>query len=417
MKFYYKFLLLLFCILQFVATHGIHEEEEEEDHDHEDNDDHEHEEKEYATYVNLIGIAAVLVCSALGTILPILLKNKKFFREDTILFSSVKLFGTGVILGVAFIHMLSPANELLTSKYSVTLFNETYTSFSGVFAITGIIITHFIQVYASHFLEENHKHDHIHVHKTSDCGNKSFDNQKDEIIKIEDCEDISNIKITSSDDSNNSNNTEYSSEELTKVGSKEINANSKEWHEKNNKVSLVPAVDNCAANQHEIMHLLEKKEKQIVCYLLEIGISIHSILVGIAFGLERHGLIVLMIALMFHQFFEGVSLSSVFIEAHFKHIRSIIFMIVLYSCTMPIGGIIGVILHTIIKPTSTTYVILQGIIDSVAAGILIYDVLVNILSRHCTSCNWKNTGLLGKNIQLLSFYFGLFVIAIIGVWA
>ena len=92
-------------------------------------------------------------------------------------------------------------------------------------------------------------------------------------------------------------------------------------------------------------------------------------------------------------------------------------MIVLYSCTMPIGGIIGVILHSVIKSTSTAYVVLQGIIDSIAAGILIYDVLVNILSRHCTSFLWKNTGFFGKNIQLLSFYFGLFVIALIGVWA
>ncbi|ORX77535.1 Zinc/iron permease [Anaeromyces robustus] len=274
-------------------------------------------------------------------------KKRSYFKEDTVTFGSVKLFGTGVILGVAFIHMLSPANELLTSQYTFKLFNETYTSFSGAFAIIGILITHFVQVYASHFLKGNHSHDHIH----------------------------------------------------------------------NNKVSIVSAADDCADNQHEILHLLERKERQLVCYLLEIGISLHSVLIGIAFGLETHGLIILMIALMFHQFFEGVSLSSVFIEAHFKHLRSIIFMIILYSLTLPIGGIIGIILRSSIEETSKAYITLQGIVDSVAAGILIYDILVNILSRHCTSCNWKNTSLFGKNIQLLSFYFGLFVIALIGIWA
>jgi len=301
--------------------------------------------------------------------------------------------------------MLSPANELLTSKYTYSLFNEKYTSFAGAFAIIGIIITHLIQVYASHFLSGNHKHDHIHVHHASECGSssRSLRHEKSDIIKLEEG-DISTAHFSSGD--------------LTKTSSKEFDviSNSKEWHERNNKVSLVPA-DDCVANHHEIMHLLEKKERQLVCYLLEIGISFHSVLIGVAFGLERHGLIVLMIALMFHQFFEGVSLSSVFIEAHFKHIRSIIFMIVLYSCTMPIGGIIGLILRNTIEETSKAYITLQGIIDSVAAGILIYDILVNILSRHCTSCNWKNTSFIGKNVQLFAFYLGLFVIALIGIWA
>ncbi|ORX48363.1 Zinc/iron permease [Piromyces finnis] len=402
MKSFYKYLILLFCLLQIVISHGIdHLDDDEDEHDHEEHNEKE-EEKDYASYVTIIGILAVLVCSATGTILPIVFKNKPFFKEDTIFFGSIKLFGTGIILGVAFIHMLSPANELLTSKYTYSLFNEKYTSFAGAFAIVGILITHFVQVYASHFLEGNHKHDHIHVHSTSDCNSsKSLKHEKSEIIKLEEG-DISTVH--------------FSSGNLSKNNSKEFDMNSKEWHEKNNKVSLVPA-DDCVANQHEIMHLLEKKEKQLVCYLLEIGISFHSVLIGVAFGLERHGLIILMIALMFHQFFEGVSLSSIFIEAHFKHIRSIIFMIILYSLTMPIGGIIGLILRSIIEETSKVYCTLQGIIDSIAAGILIYDILVNILSRHCTSCNWKNTSFIGKNIQLFAFYIGLFIIALIGVWA
>lgn len=300
--------------------------------------------------------------------------------------------------------MLSPANELLTSEYTYSLFNEKYTSFSGAFAIIGIIITHFVQVYASHFLEGSHKHDHIHVHSTSDCNSKVLSHEKSDIIKLEEG-DITNCESYSSDETKND------------VYSKGNNGEDKEWHEKNNKVSIVSAVDDCAANQHEILHLMERKERQLVCYLLEIGISFHSVLIGVAFGLESHGLIVLMIALMFHQFFEGVSLSSVFIEAHFKHISAIIFMILLYSCTMPFGGVIGLILRSSLEPSSKVYVTLQGIIDSMAAGILIYDILVNILARHCTSCNWKNKSLIGKNIQLFSFYMGLFIIALIGIWA
>jgi len=190
------------------------------------------------------------------------------------------------------------------------------------------------------------------------------------------------------------------------------------WHSRNSKTETVAAVDGCVEEQHGLLHLIESKEKQMVSYLLEIGISIHSILIGIAFGMTKDSeLIALMIALMFHQFFEGVSLSSVFIEAHFKRNTAIIIMIVVYSLTLPIGAFIGVLIRNAIESTDRLYLTLQGIIDAVAGGILVYDGLVNILSRHCSSSLFKNSSILKKNIQLLAFYIGITVMAVIGIWA
>jgi len=387
----YQFLLYVFLFTQLILAHGIHhhdeEEEEEEGHDHEDHDHDEHEHgKEYPIGYTLIGIAAVLVCSFVGTVLPIIFKNKSFFHENTLLFNSVKLFGTGVILSVAFIHMIIPAGQILSSEYTYKIFNESYTSFTGVFVILGIILTHIIQVYTSHFLSkdsESHKHDH-----DNDNSSKSSDitiSIGDEKKKV-DSDDITNIKDV--------------------------------WHSKNSKTEVVSAVDGCAEEQHGLLHLIENKEKQVISYLLEIGISIHSILIGVAFGMTNDSeLIILMIALMFHQFFEGVSLSSVFIEAHFKRNTAIIIMIIVYSLTLPIGAFIGVIIRNAIESTDRVYLTTQGIIDAVAGGILIYDDLVNILSRHCNSTVFKKSSIPRKNIQLFAFYCGIAVMAIIGIWA
>ncbi|ORY65750.1 Zinc/iron permease, partial [Neocallimastix californiae] len=293
--------------------------------------------------VSIVGIIAVLLCSFLGTILPIIFRNQSFFREDTLFFSCTKLFGTGVIIAVAFIHMVIPAGQILTSKYTYEIFNEKYTSFAGVFAILGIILTHIIQVYTSHFLYKNNDH---HTHQ----------------------------------------NITYSSVSLS-----------------------VDSDDN--KNESEL-------KKQIICYLLEIGISLHSILIGIAFGMTNdEELIVLMVALIFHQFFEGVSLSSVFIEAHFKRFTAIIIMIFVYSLTLPIGAVIGLLIRSAIESTDKVYITTQGIIDAVAGGILIYDDLVNILSRHCNSNLFKRGSITRKNAQLIAFYCGIAVMAIIGIWA
>eukprot|EP00833_Pecoramyces_ruminatium_P017331 jgi/Orpsp1_1/1191363/evm.model.d7180000085173.1 len=364
---YYQFLFYIFMCIQLIWAHGIHhhdgeEEEEGEEHDH----DHEHE-KEYPIGYSILGIGAVLLCSFLGTVLPIIFRNKPFFREDALFFNSIKLFGTGVILAVAFIHMVIPAGQILASEYTYEFFSS-YSSFAGVFAILGIIITHIIQIYTSHFLFNNNSDSEKHLHK------KSSDS-----VTV-DC-DITEEKV---------------------------------YHKKNSKTEPVAAVDGCVEEQHGLLHLMENKEKQIICYLLEIGISLHSILIGVAFGMTNdEELIVLMIALIFHQFFEGVSLSSVFIEAHFKRSTAIIIMVIVYSLTLPIGGFIGILIRSAIQSTDKAYLTTQGIIDAVAGGILVYDDLVNILSRHCNSELFKGGSIMGKNIQLFSFYCGIAVMAII----
>ncbi|ORX41997.1 Zinc/iron permease [Piromyces finnis] len=349
---YYQFLLLCLLFIQIINAHGIHhhdDEEEGEEHDHE----HEEDEEQYAAWVTILGIVGIIACSFIGTILPVIYSKKSIFKESSLFFSCVKLFGTGVILSTAFIHMIIPSDQILTSEYTNKLFNEKYTSFAGVFAILGIVITHVVQVYTiKQYLET----------------------------------DLSNPENV--------------------------------YHEKNSKTISIADVDGCVEEQHGILHLMENKEKQTISYLLEIGISLHSILIGIAFGMTRDKeLIVLMVALMFHQFFEGISLSSVFVEAHFKHAISIIVMIITYSCTLPIGGIIGLLIRSSVESTNSAYLTIQGIIDAVAGGILVYDDTVNILSRHCNSDRFKASSLGRKNIQLICFYLGILTLAIIGIWA
>ncbi|ORY61100.1 Zinc/iron permease [Neocallimastix californiae] len=341
---------------QLVWTHGIHHNHEEGEEDvHEHEHEREHEGKIYPMSANIGGILAILYCSFLGTILPIIFKKKYSLKEDSLIFSCIKLLGTGVILAVAFIHMIIPAGQILTSEYTYEIFNEKYTSFTGVFVIFGIILTHIIQIYTSHYLYKNSGHN-LH---------------------------------------------DYSSENSVSLSK-----------------NYVSAVDGCAEEQHGLLHMMENKEKQIICYLLEIGISIHSVLIGIAFGMTNNEeLLPLMVALVFHQFFEGVSLSSVFIEARFKRSVAITTMIIIYTLTLPFGAVIGLLIRNAIESTDKVYLTSQGIIDAIAGGILIYDDLVNILSRHCNSELFRKGSLLRKNTQLFCFYCGIAIMAVIGIWA
>jgi zinc transporter 1/2/3 len=62
-------------------------------------------------------------------------------------------------------------------------------------------------------------------------------------------------------------------------------------------------------------------------YLLEVGVAIHSVIVGIAFGLAQTFFSSLLIALLFHQFFEGIALSAIITEARVKNQRLAFFMV------------------------------------------------------------------------------------------
>ncbi|ORY65689.1 Zinc/iron permease [Neocallimastix californiae] len=356
----------------------------------------------YPDYVTVLGIFVILLCSFLGTYLPMQFRYRSFFKEDTMLFRSIKLFGTGIILSIAFIHMIIPADHILTSEYSYSFFNEQYPSFTGVLVIFGIVITHFLQVYTSHIIYQNsgyQAHEEISGSETTlSVGGE----EKNEM-------DITNEKIEWNDKPHGMR-LEPTSIPMTSVTISNSNSNSNS----NSSSSL----DVCSENQHNLLYLMEHEEKQIVCYLLEIGISLHSILIGIAFGMTMdEELITLMVALMFHQFFEGVSLSSVFIEAHFRRSTAIFIMIITYSCTLPLGGFIGLFIRKMIESTNSLYLVVQGIIDAVAGGILIYDDVVNILSRHCNSKLFRHSSLSSKSIQLLAFYFGIITMAIVGMWA
>jgi zinc transporter 1/2/3 len=52
--------------------------------------------------------------------------------------------------------------------------------------------------------------------------------------------------------------------------------------------------------------------------MLEIGMSFHSILIGVSLGITTTDFVVLLIAISFHQFFEGIALSAIVQEASFK---------------------------------------------------------------------------------------------------
>ncbi|KAG6507007.1 hypothetical protein ZIOFF_032342 [Zingiber officinale] len=107
----------------------------------------------------------------------------------------------------------------------------------------------------------------------------------------------------------------------------------------------------------------------------------HSHAVGISLGVSNSPstLKPLLVALIFHQFLEGMGLGGCIAQARFK-VRSMLTMGLFFSLTTPAGVVIGIGISSVYNENSPSSLITQGILDSVAAGILIYMALVDLLA-------------------------------------
>lgn len=132
---------------------------------------------------------------------------------------------------------------------------------------------------------------------------------------------------------------------------------------------------------------MQNPQRQLLqCLLLEAGILFHSIFIGMALSVATGtSFVVLLIAISFHQTFEGFALGS--------RIASLIpdlfgpssmkpwLMSLAYGTTTPLGQAIGLILHNMYDPASATGLLMVGITNAISSGLLLFAGLVELLAE------------------------------------
>jgi len=120
----------------------------------------------------------------------------------------------------------------------------------------------------------------------------------------------------------------------------------------------------------------EVRRHSVVSLILEVGIVSHSVIVGLSLGVSQNPCEIrpLIVALCFHQFFEGFALGGSISQARFSTSKAIV-MTCLFAVTMPSGVGIGTWLALGYNPNSPAALVVEGVLDSLSAGILIYTAL------------------------------------------
>lgn len=99
--------------------------------------------------------------------------------------------------------------------------------------------------------------------------------------------------------------------------------------------------------------------------LLEAGILFHSIFVGMTISITTDGFITLLVAIVFHQFFEGLGLGSRIAAIPYKPRAAKPWVLVAaFGLTCPIGQIIGLATRDSYDPDSAFALILVGFFNA-----------------------------------------------------
>lgn len=145
------------------------------------------------------------------------------------------------------------------------------------------------------------------------------------------------------------------------------------------------------------------------------SIALHSILIGIGLGVlnDYNSIEILLIALAFHQLFEGFALGGLMAA---KENQSKIFLVSLigfFSLSCPLGVAIGAGIANSFDGANPGGLWTQGVLYGFATGTLLYIGLYDLMAD---SFQRPNEGAKKFNL-VFAVLFGIGLMALLAVWA
>lgn len=327
-----------------------------------DSDDETSDKSEALKY-KIGAIVSILIGGAIGVCLPMLGEAIPGLRPERDVFFIVKAFAAGVILATGFIHVLPDAFENLTSP---CLGDHPWADFpfTGFIAMVSSMGTLMVDAFATSY--------------------------------------FSNKNLSSSTDSTNG---EGGDNEKRELQGQDMHVHTHATHGH--------AHGSLESSDHQPQLLRHR----IIAQVLELGIIVHSVIIGISLGASQSPKTIkpLVAALTFHQFFEGMGLGGCITQAKFKT-AAITLMVLFFSLTTPVGIAIGIGISNVYNENSTTALIVEGVFNAASSGILIYMALVDLLAADFMSVKMqKNLGLqLKATVSLLA---GAGCMSLLAKWA
>ncbi|QRV95598.1 ZIP Zinc/iron transport family protein [Ceratobasidium sp. AG-Ba] len=332
----------------------------------------------------LISLFVLLVASFAAASFPAIAKRSPYLRTPRVLFFVGKFFGTGVILATAFIHLLKDAFENMSKAHVNDRWGK-YESWPGLVIMCSLLFIFLIEytstVYVEYLAEQN----------------------------------LPSLPP-----------------------SPQPNGNSN--------VPKRPGLEHVHTEclHGEVVVSDGEATKIVGVFVLQLGIMLHSIVVGFTLSVTNGSEFTsLLIALIFHQLFEGLSLGvrissirpTLFAQprstsetspllpssdrssskAHAHRFPTLpLLLAALFALATPAGMLVGILLRTSPKDAF----LVRGIASAVSAGLLIYASCVELLAGDFVAePKMRKAGIRRQAVALTSLLAGAAGMAVIGIWS
>ncbi|KAK2756110.1 hypothetical protein FQN54_005518 [Arachnomyces sp. PD_36] len=404
---------------------------------------------DYDLPLHVAALFLVLGFSILGCGFPVVAKKLPKMKIPPSAFFFCKHFGTGVLVATAFVHLLPTAFSSLNNPCLPPLFTEQYPAMPGVIMLASLFSLFLIELWLN-----SKTGGHSHGGATGESLNappprpnppghqgdiswpkqNRIRNSSSQETLTDAYDEKGGYKAQTYEVSNDFDSTYEAQQSEMPAWFMAFYEQYVREREKINSMlqAAVPQATKQSLYAKEIEpptaadqdleaatvdpQVLRKMSLNIT--LLEGGILFHSVFVGMTVSLETEGFIVLLIAILFHQAFEGLGLGSRIAAVPYPKgsIRPWV-LVIAFGTTAPIGQAIGLMARSSYDPESAFALILVGAFNAISSGLLIYAALVDLLAEDFLSEEGQKMTTKQKSWGFAYILLGAVGMSIVGAFA
>ncbi|KAJ0380932.1 hypothetical protein COL26b_000772 [Colletotrichum chrysophilum] len=406
---------------------------------------------EYDVGLHVAGLFLVLGFSIFGAGFPVMAKKVKWLKVPPKVFFACKHFGTGVLIATAFVHLLPTAFGNLMNPCLPDLFTDDYPPLPGAIMMGSMFILFTIEMWINSKVGGHshggptgdvmsHSHDaHDHAvgmpSRPPRYGRNSFDAEADSIdFEKKVAQRAYDEKFPSYQEST------YGAPPPSNLADSDMPPWFVVFYEQyvRQRMEMMNMIRSTQEKQVSQVAVQEVKQEDpfydeegqavdpavyrkmsLNITMLEGGILFHSVFVGMTISITIDGFIILLVAILFHQMFEGLGLGSRIAAVPYPKgsIRPWV-LVVAFGTTAPIGQAIGLATRNTYDPDSAFGLIIVGVFNAISSGLLLYAALVDLLAEDFLS--EEANRILTKKDKITAFCYvlaGAAGMSIVGIFA
>lgn len=329
----------------------------------------------YSPQHHFLAAFCVLGASAIGASLPLLSKYYPPLEVSYRYFIFAKAIGTGVVLGVALIHLLHPAAEQLRQQLSHTPYFSVESSSSLAFTIclSFVLLMHTIEAVVSGiFRQEENRWLELEASETMPLLGHNLGG-----TELND-----SVRNTNFHSSHQRSSPSPPPPHSHSHGHHSGHSHAHGHYHRHSLVINPPSATGAPLPSEMPSELVIEDvvsreasfRARISALMMGFGTSFHSLFIGFTLGsCGEEELFMLTVALCMHQFFEGLALGTKLVESPINFFSECL-MAVFFTSSAPLTAFLSIVAFNIMPEGFewTTFSLIQGFTDASCAGILLY---------------------------------------------